>query len=152
MSRLAPAGPVYQAGTLSGNPLACAAGLASLRLADAALYKRLDEMAATIGALAADALTAAGVPHRLSYAGNMFSIFFTDADVVDYDSARRPQDAAAFKAFFHAMLAARGLPAAERVRVVVRVGGARRRGPGAASPPRCRRGARAAAAGTGVNR
>jgi glutamate-1-semialdehyde 2,1-aminomutase len=103
MSRLAPAGPVYQAGTLSGNPLACAAGLASLRLADAATYQRLDELAQTVGALAADALTVAGVPHRLSYAGNMFSIFFTDADVSDYDSAKA-QDAAAFKGFFHAML------------------------------------------------
>ncbi len=104
MSRLAPAGPVYQAGTLSGNPLACAAGLASLRLADDAVYKRLDELSATIGALASDALTTAGVPHRLSYAGNMFSIFFTAAEVVDYESART-QDTAAFKAFFHAMLA-----------------------------------------------
>jgi len=103
MSRLAPAGPVYQAGTLSGNPLACAAGLASLRLADDAVYKRLDDLAATVGGLAATALSAAGVPHRLSYAGNMFSIFFTDAEVVDYDSAKQ-QDAAAFKAFFHAML------------------------------------------------
>jgi glutamate-1-semialdehyde 2,1-aminomutase len=104
MSRLAPAGPVYQAGTLSGNPLACAAGLASLRLADDGVYKRLDELSATIGSLASDALRAAGVPHRLSYAGNMFSIFFTEADVTDYDTART-QDAAAFKAFFHTMLA-----------------------------------------------
>jgi glutamate-1-semialdehyde 2,1-aminomutase len=103
MSRLAPAGPVYQAGTLSGNPLACAAGLASLRLADDAVYKRLDEVSATVGALASDALNTAGVPHRLSFAGNMFSIFFTDAEIVDYDSAKT-QDAAAFKAFFHAML------------------------------------------------
>ncbi|MFI7076464.1 glutamate-1-semialdehyde 2,1-aminomutase [Micromonospora sp. NPDC049903] len=105
MSRLAPAGPVYQAGTLSGNPLACAAGLTTLRLADDALYRRLDDTAAVVGKLAADALAAAGVPHRLSYAGNMFSIFFTDADVVDYDSART-QQVPAFKAFFHAMLAA----------------------------------------------
>jgi glutamate-1-semialdehyde 2,1-aminomutase len=104
MLRLAPAGPVYQAGTLSGNPLACAAGLASLRLADDAVYKRLDELSATIGALASEALNTAGVTHRLSYAGNMFSIFFTDVDVVDYDSART-QDQAAFKAFFHEMLA-----------------------------------------------
>ncbi|MFG3697945.1 glutamate-1-semialdehyde 2,1-aminomutase [Micromonospora sp. NPDC047620] len=104
MERLAPAGPVYQAGTLSGNPLACAAGLATLRLADDALYRRLDETAAVVSKLAADALAAAGVPHRLSYAGNMFSIFFTDADVVDYDSART-QQVPAFKAFFHAMLA-----------------------------------------------
>ncbi|MDG4795256.1 glutamate-1-semialdehyde 2,1-aminomutase [Micromonospora sp. WMMD1082] len=105
MSRLAPAGPVYQAGTLSGNPLACAAGLATLRLADEALYRRLDDTAAVVGKLATEALTAAGVPHRLSYAGSMFSIFFTDADVVDYDSART-QQVPAFKAFFHAMLAA----------------------------------------------
>jgi glutamate-1-semialdehyde 2,1-aminomutase len=105
MDRLAPAGPVYQAGTLSGNPLACAAGLTTLRLADDAVYKRLDDTAATIGGLAGDALAAAGVPHRLSYAGNMFSVFFTDQPVVDYDSART-QDVAAFKAFFHAMLAA----------------------------------------------
>jgi glutamate-1-semialdehyde 2,1-aminomutase len=103
MSRLAPAGPVYQAGTLSGNPLACAAGLASLRLADDGVYQRLDELAATIGNLVTDALSKAGVPHRLSYAGSMFSVFFTDAPVVDYDSAKA-QDSAAFKGFFHAML------------------------------------------------
>ncbi len=105
MARLAPAGPVYQAGTLSGNPLACAAGLATLRLADDALYRRLDETAAVVGKLAGDALAAAGVPHRLSYAGNMFSIFFTDAEVVDYDTART-QQVPAFKAFFHTMLSA----------------------------------------------
>ncbi|WP_430791037.1 glutamate-1-semialdehyde 2,1-aminomutase [Actinoplanes sp. G11-F43] len=104
MSRLAPAGPVYQAGTLSGNPLACAAGLASLRLADKATYQRLDELAGTISGLCADALSAAGVPHRLQFAGNMFSIFFTEDEVVDYDSAKT-QNAAAFKAFFHTMLA-----------------------------------------------
>jgi glutamate-1-semialdehyde 2,1-aminomutase len=103
MSRLAPAGPVYQAGTLSGNPLACAAGLASLRLADADVYKRLDELSATVGALASDALTSAGVAHRLSFAGNMFSVFFTDAEVVDYDGAKT-QDTAAFRAFFHELL------------------------------------------------
>ncbi|MFF3853257.1 glutamate-1-semialdehyde 2,1-aminomutase [Micromonospora sp. NPDC002575] len=104
MARLAPAGPVYQAGTLSGNPLACAAGLATLRLADDAVYRRLDDTAAVVGKLASDALAAAGVPHRLSYAGSMFSIFFTDADVIDYDSART-QQVPAFRAFFHSMLA-----------------------------------------------
>jgi glutamate-1-semialdehyde 2,1-aminomutase len=60
-------------------------------------------LSATVGALASDALTTAGVPHRLSYAGNMFSIFFTGAEVVDYDSAKT-QDVAAFKAFFHELL------------------------------------------------
>jgi glutamate-1-semialdehyde 2,1-aminomutase len=104
MAQLAPLGPVYQAGTLSGNPLACAAGLATLRLADEAVYRRLDDTAALVGKLAGEALAAAGVPHKLSYAGNMFSVFFTDADVADYDAART-QDVAAFRAFFHAMLA-----------------------------------------------
>ena len=61
-------------------------------------------MSATIGAQASDALNRAGVAHRLSYAGNMFSIFFTAAEVTDYDSART-QDVTAFKAFFHTMLA-----------------------------------------------
>ena len=104
MGRLAPAGPVYQAGTLSGNPLACAAGLASLRLADDALYRRLDSTAVTVREMATTVLTAAGVPHRLSCAGNMFSIFFADTDVVDYDTARG-QNVAAYRAFFHEMLA-----------------------------------------------
>ncbi|MBO0870908.1 MAG: glutamate-1-semialdehyde 2,1-aminomutase, partial [Micromonosporaceae bacterium] len=105
MGRLAPAGPVYQAGTLSGNPLACAAGLAQLRLATAEVYATLDSTAATVAKLATDALSAAGVPHRLSTAGNMFSIFFTGEPVRDYDGARR-QDTAAYAAFFQAMLSA----------------------------------------------
>ena len=103
MQRLAPAGPVYQAGTLSGNPLACAAGLASLRLATPDTYATLDAIAATIGKLATGALSAAGVPHRLSTAGNMFSVFFTDAEVTDFAGAQG-QNVAAFRAFFHAML------------------------------------------------
>jgi glutamate-1-semialdehyde 2,1-aminomutase len=104
MSQLAPAGPVYQAGTLSGNPLACAAGLATLRACDEVVYARLDDIAATVSMLASAELAGAGVPHRLQRAGNMFSIFFVDADVPDYDTAKK-QDVAAFKAFFHTMLA-----------------------------------------------
>jgi glutamate-1-semialdehyde 2,1-aminomutase len=104
MNLLAPAGPVYQAGTLSGNPLACAAGLTTLRLATPDVYDQLDRTATTIGNLAAEALAKAGVPHRLSTAGNMFSIFFTDREVHDYDDAKT-QNTDAFKAFFHAMLA-----------------------------------------------
>ncbi|GAA0731704.1 glutamate-1-semialdehyde 2,1-aminomutase [Dactylosporangium roseum] len=103
MAALAPAGPVYQAGTLSGNPLACAAGLATLRLATPEVYTRLDATAATIGKLASEALAAAGVPHVLSTAGSMFSIFFTASPVSNYDTART-QDVQAFKAFFHEML------------------------------------------------
>jgi glutamate-1-semialdehyde 2,1-aminomutase len=105
MARLAPAGPVYQAGTLSGNPLACAAGLATLRLATDEVYARLDTTAATVARLATTALTRHGVPHRLSTAGNMFSVFFTGLDVSNYLDAQT-QDVAAFRAFFHAMLAA----------------------------------------------
>jgi len=104
MGQLAPAGPVYQAGTLSGNPLACAAGLATLRACTDEVYARLDKAAATIGALASAALTEAGVPHRLQSAGNMFSVFFTDVQVTDYESAKT-QDVGAFRAFFHEMLA-----------------------------------------------
>ena len=104
MSLLAPAGPVYQAGTLSGNPVACAAGLATLRLADREAYRRLDQTAATVAKLTTEALSAAGVPHRVSTAGTLFSIFFTDHDVRDYAGATA-QDTAAFARFFHAALA-----------------------------------------------
>ena len=103
MGLLAPAGPVYQAGTLSGNPLACAAGLATLRECGPELYAKLDRTASVIGDLASRALTAAGVAHRLQTAGNMFSIFFTDSPVADYEQARS-QNQATFKAYFHAML------------------------------------------------
>ena len=103
MAKLAPAGPVYQAGTLSGNPLACAAGLTTLRLADAAVYATLDQLAAQTSTMASEALAKAGVAHRVSSASNMFSIFFTDGEVTDYASAKT-QNVNAFKAFFHAML------------------------------------------------
>ncbi len=105
LDRLAPAGPVYQAGTLSGNPAAAAAGLATLRLLDADAYRRLDRIAESVIGLARDALDAVGVPYRINRVGNLFSVFFTDTDVVDYATARR-QDAARFARFFHAMLAA----------------------------------------------
>ncbi|TMR97339.1 glutamate-1-semialdehyde 2,1-aminomutase [Nonomuraea basaltis] len=103
MAYLAPEGPVYQAGTLSGNPLACAAGLATLRALDAAAYERVDGAALTVGKAASEALAAAGVPHRLQRAGSLFSIFFTDAEVTNFAEAKT-QNTAAFTAFFHAML------------------------------------------------
>ncbi len=103
MAHLAPEGPVYQAGTLSGNPLACAAGLATLRACDEGVYDRVDAAALVIGRAAADALAAAGVPHRLQRAGSLFSIFFTDERVTDFATAQR-QDTGAYRAFFHAML------------------------------------------------
>jgi glutamate-1-semialdehyde 2,1-aminomutase len=104
MAMLSPEGPVYQAGTLSGNPVATAAGLATLRLATDEVYARVDEVAETISTAATKALSAAGVPHVLQASGNMFSIFFTHAEAVPDYATAAGQDTAAFKAFFNAML------------------------------------------------
>ncbi len=104
MARLAPQGPVYQAGTLSGNPLAVAAGRATLENCTDDVYRHLDTTAATVAVLASEALSAAGVAHRVNHAGSLFSIFFCDHDVTDYASASR-QDVSRYKAFFHEMLA-----------------------------------------------
>ena len=103
MEKLAPLGPVYQAGTLSGNPVAMAAGLATLRTADAAVYAALDANADRLAGLLTGALTDAGVTHQLARAGNMLSVFFTDAPVTDFASARASQTWR-FPAFFHALL------------------------------------------------
>ena len=104
MDRLAPAGPVYQAGTLSGNPLATAAGLATLRAATADVYERVDRASGGVAGLAAGALTAEGVPFRLQEAGNLFSVFLgVSGPVRDFGEARG-QSSAAYAAFFHAML------------------------------------------------
>jgi glutamate-1-semialdehyde 2,1-aminomutase len=104
MAQLAPAGPVYQAGTLSGNPLAVAAGLVTLQHCTDEVYAHLDVAAATVARLATDALCQAGVAHRVNAAGNLFSVFFTDAEVTDFASATR-QQTSRYTAFFHAMLA-----------------------------------------------
>jgi len=104
MARLAPVGPVYQAGTLSGNPLAVAAGLATLRACTAEVYAHVDATAATVARLASEALSAEGVAHRVNRAGSLFSIFFAEHAVVDYATATR-QSVARYRAFFHAMLA-----------------------------------------------
>ena len=103
MSALAPEGPVYQAGTLSGNPVATAAGLATLHGCTPDLYPRLEATARTIADAASAALSAEGVAHRVQWAGSMFSIFFREARVLTYDDAK-DQDTAAFGRFFHAML------------------------------------------------
>ncbi|WP_310132943.1 glutamate-1-semialdehyde 2,1-aminomutase [Leifsonia shinshuensis] len=105
MDFLAPAGPVYQAGTLSGNPVAVAAGLATLANADAAVYARLDEVAATLSSGVSDALGAAGVAHRVQRAGNLFSFVFGDYPHAPrtYAEVQR-QEAYRYRAFFHAML------------------------------------------------
>ncbi len=103
MAQLAPAGPVYQAGTLSGNPVAVAAGLTTLRHCTDDVYAHLDSTAAHIAALASDALAAAGVAHQVQSAGNLFSVFFSDAPVHTYEDAKR-QRTELYPAFFHAML------------------------------------------------
>ncbi|WP_205328180.1 glutamate-1-semialdehyde 2,1-aminomutase [Glycomyces sp. YM15] len=109
MSRISPAGPVYQAGTLSGNPLAVAAGLATLRNCDDEVYRKLDGTASAIAAMATEALTKAGVPHYVSAPSNLFSIFFfneqsfREGPVRNFADAKR-QDTEAYGAFFHAML------------------------------------------------
>jgi len=103
MAALAPDGPVYQAGTLSGNPIATAAGLTTLRLATPEVYDHLATVADTLRAGVADAFTAAGVPHVIQSTGSMFSVFLTDQPVHDFAGASRT-DAAAYGAFFHAML------------------------------------------------
>ena len=104
MSALAPEGPVYQAGTLSGNPLAVAAGLATLDVLEVDRpYERLAELAE----LLADGLTTAardaGVPLTVNREGSLFSPFFSAGPVTDYASATA-QDVPRFAAFFHAML------------------------------------------------
>jgi glutamate-1-semialdehyde 2,1-aminomutase len=103
MSRLAPAGPVYQAGTLSGNPVAVAAGLTQLRLADDDTYATLDANARRIGELAGAALSAAGVEHQVAFAANLLSVFFAAQPVHDFAGAQAAQTFR-YALFFHAML------------------------------------------------
>ncbi|MEV6132723.1 glutamate-1-semialdehyde 2,1-aminomutase [Streptomyces violaceusniger] len=103
MERLAPAGPVYQAGTLSGNPVATAAGVAQLRLLDDAAYGQVDAASERLRAMATEALSKAGVAHRVQVAGNMFSVFFTGDEVTNYEQAKA-QESFRFTAFFHSML------------------------------------------------
>jgi len=102
MDLLAPLGPVYQAGTLSGNPLAVAAGLATLRLATPEVYTHVDAAAASVAAAVHEALDAAGVAHVIPRAGSLFSVAFREGDVLDYDDAR-DQESWRYPPFFHAM-------------------------------------------------
>jgi glutamate-1-semialdehyde 2,1-aminomutase len=103
MERLAPLGPVYQAGTLSGNPVAVAAGLATLRHADETVYAALDANANRLADLLTKALTEAGVAHQVPRAGNFLSVFFGEHPVTDF-AAARASETWRFPAFFHALL------------------------------------------------
>ncbi|PRY67890.1 glutamate-1-semialdehyde 2,1-aminomutase [Glaciihabitans tibetensis] len=103
MDFLAPLGPVYQAGTLSGNPVAVAAGIATLRAADRSVYDRLDATADTIASEVSAALSTEGVEHVVQRAGNLFSFAFTAEPPRTYDQVRA-QQAFRYPPFFHAML------------------------------------------------
>ena len=104
MEQIAPAGPVYQAGTLSGNPLAMAAGLATLEVLDRpGVWDKAERWAASAAALIASAAAAAGVCVTVQRVGTMFTPFFTDGPVRDYAGAKRCSRAA-YAAYFHALL------------------------------------------------
>jgi glutamate-1-semialdehyde 2,1-aminomutase len=105
MSEVAPLGGVYQAGTLSGNPLAVAAGLAALRaLADRRAYARLEALGARLEQGLGEAARGAGVPLTVNRVGSMLTAFCCDGPVRDYASARRA-DTARYARFFQGMLA-----------------------------------------------
>jgi glutamate-1-semialdehyde 2,1-aminomutase len=104
MKKVMPAGPVFQAGTLSGNPVAMAAGLATLQeLRDTSPYARLDQLAGVLTDGLKEAARNAGLPHCLNRVGSMWTLFFTDGPVSDYDSAKK-SDTAQFARFFWAMM------------------------------------------------
>ncbi|WP_315097328.1 glutamate-1-semialdehyde 2,1-aminomutase [uncultured Cellulomonas sp.] len=107
MALLAPVGPVYQAGTLSGNPVATAAGLATLRLADSDVYARVDAVSAQLRSELGAALSAEGLPHAIQWAGNLFSTFFgSDAaahGARSYDAVLATESWR-YAPFFHSLL------------------------------------------------
>ena len=104
MRSVMPAGPVFQAGTLSGNPVAMAAGIATLtELKTNPPYARLDDLSAKIEAGFTEAATALGIPHRFNRVGSMWTLFFTDTPVVDLDTAKTV-DTERFARFFWAMM------------------------------------------------
>jgi glutamate-1-semialdehyde 2,1-aminomutase len=104
MDLVAPAGPVYQAGTLSGNPLALTAGLKTLEvLRRPGTYPRLETLSDKLAKGLAQAAARAGVPLQVNRVGSMLTAFFTSEPVTDYASAKKA-DTAAFGRFFHSLL------------------------------------------------
>lgn len=104
MKKIMPAGPVFQAGTLSGNPLAMAAGLATLEeLRDRPPYAQMEKLGATLESGLRQACVDARIPHRVQRVGSMWTLFFNPDPVTDYDAAKK-SDAARFGRFFWAML------------------------------------------------
>lgn len=104
MEQVAPLGPVYQAGTLSGNPLAMRAGIETLqRLAEPGFYQELDRKAGALADGMREALSENGVAGQVARAGSLLTLFFTDEQVENYAAARK-SDARRFAGFFHEML------------------------------------------------
>ena len=104
MEQVAPLGPVYQAGTLSGNPLAMRAGIETLqRLAEPGFYQELDRRAGTLADGMREALSENGVAGQVARAGSLLTLFFTDEHVENYAAARK-SDTRRFAGFFHEML------------------------------------------------
>jgi glutamate-1-semialdehyde 2,1-aminomutase len=99
-----PAGPVFQAGTLSGNPLAMAAGLATIQeLRDHPPYDRMEKLGQALAEGLREAATKAGIPHQVARVGSMWTLFFNSEPVTEYDVARK-SDTARFGRFFWAMI------------------------------------------------
>jgi glutamate-1-semialdehyde 2,1-aminomutase len=103
MGLVAPEGPVYQAGTLSGNPVAVAAGIATLKKLDEAAFRTLESLGGMLEDGIGRVIRRSGVKARMQRVGSMFTIFFTDTEVTDLASAKQA-DTARFARFFHAML------------------------------------------------
>ncbi|HET7522451.1 MAG TPA: glutamate-1-semialdehyde 2,1-aminomutase [Bacillales bacterium] len=103
MAHIAPDGPIYQAGTLSGNPLAMAAGYATLSQLTAETYRDLFGKAKKLADGLSEAAEQFGVPHSVNLAGSMLGFFFTNDDVIDYETASR-SNLEHFRIYFHAML------------------------------------------------
>src|SRR5439155_16651126 len=104
MKHVMPSGPVFQAGTLSGNPVAMAAGLATLKeLRDHPPYARLEELSQRLADGLDEAASTAGIPHQVARVGSMWTLFFNSQPVTDYDVARQ-SDTARFAKFFWAMM------------------------------------------------
>ncbi|MBF0584957.1 MAG: aminotransferase class III-fold pyridoxal phosphate-dependent enzyme, partial [Magnetococcales bacterium] len=107
MAQISPAGPIYQAGTLSGNPLATAAGLATLEiLSQPGFYETLEQRTKRLTDGISQTLTQAGIPHLGTRVGSMFGLFFTDRREVNQFADATQSDLKRFNRWFHGMLAA----------------------------------------------
>ncbi|MCX8060301.1 MAG: aminotransferase class III-fold pyridoxal phosphate-dependent enzyme, partial [Aquificaceae bacterium] len=104
MEKVAPEGPVYQAGTLSGNPLSVVAGIATLEeLFRLNPYQELQRLTQKLTAGIGEVLSRKGIPHRINQIGSMFTVFFTDREVYDYETAKT-SDRELFGRFFRSLL------------------------------------------------